>query len=435
MSLFGAMNTAVSGLTSQSAAFSNISDNVANSQTVGFKGVDTSFIDYLTVSNAQTNESGAAVAKPSYTNDVQGSITQSTDATALAIAGPGFFPVSQQTGQQNGAATFSPQTYYTRAGDFTLDTNGYLVNSAGYTLNGYQADPATGAIVATSTAPIQINKSAFNPVPTANLSLSANLPATPTAGTPIQSQIQVYDALGSSHTVTLNWTQTSANTWSVGVNVPDDTTAANRGTATVTFGAASGNPVPEGTVGSVATPTGSVVASAYTAGQPATLSFTTNFGSGAQTINVNLGTFGQSNGLTQFAGTQYDPRGLTQDGIRPGAYSGVSIQQNGDVVASYDNGQTRTIAQVPVVTFASPDALQRQNGQAFTATTQSGIPVVKNAGASGAGTLSTSSVESSNVDIASEFSKLIVAQSAYSANTKMVTTAEQLLQQTINMKQ
>ena len=135
------------------------------------------------------------------------------------------------------------------------------------------------------------------------------------------------------------------------------------------------------------------------------------------------------------AGTTYNLRGLTQNGVPPGAFSSVTTQTNGDIVVNYDNGQSRTIAQVPVVTFNAPDTLQRQNGQAFTASTSSGTPLAECAGTNGAGNLVTQSVESSNVDIATEFSKLIVAQQAYSANAKLVTTADQMLQQTIDMKQ
>ena len=133
MSLFGALNTSVSGLTAQSAAFGNISDNVANSQTVGYKGVDTEFVDYLTDSTAEQNDPGGVVTRPDYTNNVQGTITQSSDPLALAIAGQGFFAVSEANGvsSNSSAPTFSPQTYYTRAGDFQMDKNGYLVNSAG----------------------------------------------------------------------------------------------------------------------------------------------------------------------------------------------------------------------------------------------------------------------------------------------------------------
>ena len=133
MSIFGALNTAVSGLTAQSAAFGNISDNVANSQTDGYKEVDTSFVDYLTTSTSSTNEPGAVTTLPDYTNNVQGTISQSSNPLALAITGQGFFAVSEAAGTStaNNAPTFSTQTYYTRDGNFHMDQNGYLVNDAG----------------------------------------------------------------------------------------------------------------------------------------------------------------------------------------------------------------------------------------------------------------------------------------------------------------
>ncbi len=148
-----------------------------------------------------------------------------------------------------------------------------------------------------------------------------------------------------------------------------------------------------------------------------------------------MGDFGEANGVTQFAGTDYTLRSLSQDGVAPGAFTGISITTAGDVVANYNNGQTQTVAQVPIVTFAAPDALQRQNGQAFTATSNSGTAITQAEGTNGAGSLITGSVESSNVDIATQFSDLIVAQQAYGANAKVVTTADQLLQTTINMMQ
>lgn len=444
MSLFGAMNTAISGLTAQSSAFSNISDNVANSQTVGYKRVDTSFMDYLTTSNATQNDSGAVVAAPEYVNNVQGTITQTDNPLGLAIAGQGFFAVSQQNGEINNLPTFGQQQYYTRAGDFQMDKNGYLVNSAGEFLNGWPVNALTGVVNQNQLSPIQVTQTVYQPVATSAATLSANLPATPATGTatptsPISSDIDVYDALGTMHTVTLNWVQTAQDQWSVEVNSPDDQTQADRGTADVNFGpTTSGNPVPSGTIGSLAADpadAGTIVASPYVAGTAATVSFNTDFGSGAQTITINLGTYGQTNGVTQYAGSTYNLRGLTQNGVPPGAFSSVTTQTNGDVIVNYDNGQSRTIAQVPVVTFNAPDQLQRQNGQAFTASSQSGTPLAEAAGTNGAGNLVTQSVESSNVDIATEFSNLIVAQQAYSANAKLVTTANQMLQQTIDMKQ
>jgi flagellar hook protein FlgE len=446
MSLFGAMNTAISGLSSQSNAFGNISDNVANSQTVGYKRVDTNFIDYLTTSNGAENDSGAVVARPDYVNNVQGTITQTDNPLGLAIAGQGFFAVSQQIGQTNNIPLFNQQQYYTRAGDFQMNKNGYMVNSAGQFLNGWPVNPQTGVVNQNTLMPIQVAQTVYNPVETSLVTISANLPATPTNGTgtvanPISSDIDVYDALGTLHTVTLDWVQNAQDNWTVQVNVPDDKTggvpAPNRGTTDVDFGpVVSGNPVPSGTIGDIppGSNTGSVVSTGYAAAGAAQLSFTTDFGSGPQTIELDLGTYGQTNGVTQYAGTQYNLRGLTQNGVPPGAFASVTTQQNGNIVVNYDNGQSRLIAQVPLVTFNNPNQLQRQDGQSYTATADSGTPLAETVGTNGAGDLVTQSVESSNVDIATEFSKLIVAQRAYTANTKMVTTADDLLQATIDMK-
>jgi flagellar hook protein FlgE len=435
MSLFGALNTAVSGLSSQSAAFGNISDNVANSQTTGYKAVDTSFVDYLTTSTATDNEPGSVSAVPEYTNTVQGTISQSSDPLAMAISGQGFFAVSEAAGVgTTGQPNFSAQTFYTRAGDFQLNNDAYLVNSAGEYLQGWTVNSATGVANQSQLAPIQITQTQFNPVETSNVNLSANLPATPAANAPVSSQVDVYDSLGNSHTLSLNWTQNSNNDWTVTISSPD-ANPATIGTAEVQFGDASPNGVAAGTIGSFGTLTGNLTAASYGAAQPATLSMTTDFGSGNQTINLNMGDFGEANGVTQFAGTAYSLRSISQDGVAPGAFTGISITDSGDVVANYNNGQTETVAQVPIITFSAPDSLQRQNGQAFTATTNSGNAIAQVENTNGAGSLVTGSVESSNVDIATEFSKLIVAQQAYSANAKMVTTANDLLQTTINMKQ
>ena len=425
MSLFGAMSTAISGLSAQSAAFSNISDNVANSQTVGFKRVDTSFEDYLTTSTAQQNTSGAVVARPDYVNDVQGTITQSDNKLALAVAGQGFFAVSRPDGSAAGKQQFDAQGFYTRTGDFQMNKDGFLVNSAGDFLNGWAADPATGALNQSQLTPIQISQGESAPVPTSQVTLAANLPATPAPGATPSSQIDVYDAQGSLQTLTMQWTPgAAAGDWTLDV-LQGTTPLAS---ADVQFGA---NGMPAGTLGGI-TPNAPATggSAAPKQGDPATLGFTL----GKQAITLNLGSYGTSTGVTQYAGTQYSLRGASQDGVPPGSFSGVATQANGDIVVNYDNGQSRTVARVPLVDFADSDALQRQDGQAFTATLQSGGGVTQNAGSNGAGTLVTSSVESSNVDIATEFSKLIVAQRAYSANTKMVTTADDMLQQTIDMK-
>jgi flagellar hook protein FlgE len=471
MSLFGAIGTAISGLGAQSAAFGNISDNVANSQTTGFKRIDTSFEDFLTTSTALTNESGAVVASPNYINNIQGPVTQTDNPLALAIAGQGFFAVSQPTSVSNGVPSFNPQQFYSRDGNFQMNSTGYLVNDAGQYLNGWSVDPKTNIVNQNALSPIQINQTGYNPIATSTVTLSANLPATPATGTaqpaadaivgppavaanpgtPLSSQITVYDSLGTAHAVTLNWAQAQntsgnaiANAWTVQISVPaaaPSTGQVDAGTALVQFD-------PNGNIENIATDQGTPTRAAdaglpaaltptptasQTSGKPASLTFHADFGTGDQPITLDLGTFGTAAGVTQFAGTAYNLLGLTQNGVPPGSFSGVTTLASGDVQVNYNNGQTRTIAQIPLVTFNAPDQLQRQNGQSFTTTLNSGTPLAEAASSNGAGNLVVSSVEGSNVDIATEFSQLIVAQQAYSSNAKVVTTANAMLQVTINM--
>ena len=428
MSLFGALNTAISGLNAQSAAFSNIGDNVANSQTVGFKRVDTNFVDYLSVSNANENQSGAVVARPDYINSVQGTVTQTENPLDLAISGRGFFSVNRPIGNANGIPVFRPQPEFTRAGDFSQNRDGYLVNGSGDYLAGWPVD-ASGKPDQTKAVPIQVNRAPFSPIATRNAMLSANLPAS-SDGTAIPTQIPVTDPLGRDQKLNLSWSPAAGQASAWDVTITQDGSTAPLGSARLMFGSATS---PGGVLGSI-TGAGGVTASASVPNGPATLQFNADFGAGTQPITLDLGHFGQADGLTQFAGSTFALRALSQDGVPPGSYTGVATRSNGDVAINYDNGQSKIIARVPIATFANPDALQRENGQAFTATADSGIPLYSNAGSNGAGTLVNSAVESSNVDIAKEFTKLIVAQRAYSANTKMVTTADELLASTIDLK-
>ncbi len=437
MSIFGALNTAVSGLTAQSDAFGNISQNIANSQTVGYKEVGTNFTDLLTYSTLTQNEPGSVEATPQYDNNVQGTISQSSDPLALAISGQGFFNVFEATDVgPTGQTTFNPQQYYTRNGDFTLNAQGYLVNSSGQYLAGWMVDQTTGQVNQTQLVPIQVNsQSQFNPIATSQANFSANLPPNPSSSTPLSSTVQVYDSLGNQHNLVLSWTQTATNTWQVTISSPDNQPSTTIGTATVEFGpTTSGNPVPPGTIGAFGATTGNVTASSYTANGPAVLNITANFGQGNQNIAIDLGNFGEANGVTQYAGS-YSLRNFSQNGVPPGSFTGISIQTDGNVVANYSNGQSVTLAQIPLTTFNDPNALQSQNGQAYTATFQSGNPSTEAAGLNGAGTLVTGSVEQSNVDIATQLTKLIVAQQAYTANAKTITTADNMLQTAINMVQ
>ncbi|MBL9033798.1 MAG: flagellar hook-basal body complex protein [Rhodospirillaceae bacterium] len=755
MSILGAMFTAVSGVNAQSRAIGHISDNIANSQTTGYKKVDTRFETLITVSNQNLHAPGGVIASPYFANHIQGNITQTQSNTNLAITGDGFFIVSRPESQTTTATTFSNLRYYTRAGDFEVNRDGYLVNNGNYYLNGWAVDPETGVADTSVVSPIHIEQVIDEPTPTSQIDFVGNLPSNseinPTP--PLSpSTVQVFDALGNPHTVQLVWTKRSDNLWKLDIvaqdstldpvsgtisgvpdqaavtapvqaNVPpvaqvDTVTLPTAGvpplrTLTITIGSAtvsvtapstgwtatqaasnlaaaingnasmsaevtasnvvgntfqivadnagtpftvalSGNgsgqvdlinipaalptgadsasfqigattvtvtgplltqtavrdalvaainadvtlaaqvtavadpssatqffvqadaagatftavlggtsaPVSvssdapssfvvttanvpavaqtdsltlTGTVGSgeigdtytltigtqsisyvtdgtetslsdlatrfadqindnpglgvTATAAGNVISltatnagvgftsaatasngtvdgfidiqfgeSATTAGKVVAISnqfnpsgnasvpvlqtsgqdidvnFIVDYGLGPQTITLNLGQFQTTNGLTQFAGDDIDVSRLTPDGVPQGLLKDVNIRDNGDVELQYDNGRSRIFFRVPIAQFNDPTALKREVAQGFTETFDSGSVQVNAAGENGAGTMRGSALEGSNVDIAEEFSKMIVTQRAYAANTRVITTADEMLAEVINIK-
>ena len=424
MSLFGAMTTAISGLNAQSRSLGHISDNLANSQTSGFKRVDTNFTDMVTQSNSNSHSPGSVLARPDFTNTVQGTVEQTENPLGLAIGGQGFFSVAQSRGSVTGLPVFDERQFYTRAGDFRMDRDGYLVNGSNYFLQGWPVD-REGAVDRTTLAPVRVSQQVFNPIATSSMEISANLPAlapppTPADAQSFNTQVQVYDQLGTRRPLTLTFAQMTDGTprgWNMtitpnpvagGVDVP------------IIFG-------PNGTIESF----NGVTATPNT---PADLPFDMDFGLGNQAVNLNIGRFGVAQGITQYAGKDFALRNLSQNGVPPGGYSGLAVRENGDIAVNYDNGQSRIVARVPLVSFSDADKLQRLDGQGFMRTIESGEARVSDVASNGAGKLVVGALEKSNVDIGSEFTKLIVAQRAYTANTRLVTTADEMLQDTINMK-
>jgi len=333
------------------------------------------------------------IAHPAYTDSVQGTLEQSESPLALAIGGQGFFSVAGTKGSVGGLPVFDERQFVSRAGDFRLDENGYMVNGSDYSLKGWPADGA-GNPDRTTLAPIRVNQQVFNPIATTSIDLAANLPADATA-TPVTTQAQVYDSLGRQHSVNLTFTAGATNAWSLAVDVPDDIASAARGTLGLNFGNAATPAAADGTIGSfaaTATPGSIPTPAAAVAGAPAAFTFTADFGQGAQTVTLNLGAFGLAQGLTQFAGTVLAVRNLTQDGVPLGAYAGLGISGNGDVSVKYDNGQSRVIARVPLVAFTDPDKLQRLDGQAFLRTVESGEARITDAASNGVGKLVNGSI-------------------------------------------
>lgn len=428
MSLFGSLNTAISGLSAQSRSLDHISGNIANSQTTGYKRLDTSFSDVV-ASLGGGRYSGGVTASAEGTTDVQGTVTQADNPLALALNGRGFFSVARPIASTAaGVVNFDQREMYTRAGDFQLDARGFLVNGSGDVLQGWVAD-ANGVVDNARLQPIRADRAGPAPAATTELAIAANLPAAGGANTGT-TEAQVYDSLGNLQTLEIGWTRgAAANTWGLEIRQPG---GAALGAFEVEFGT---NGAAPGTIGAVRDASGATIGT-YQAGTSAQAltNFTANFGGLDHAMSLDLGRYGSTEGLTQYAGSTYELRSLAQNGAPAGAFASLAMQEDGRVVVSYDNGQSRTIAQVPVVTFPDPDQLERLNGQAFALTGAAGRQQIVAAGRSGAATFQTSAVEGSNVDVAGEFAKLIVAQRAYSANTKIVTTSDEMLQETINLK-
>lgn len=229
MSIFGSMTTAVLGLNAQSKALGHISDNIANSSTIGYKRVDSAFETLVLQSSQRLHAPGGVTAQPVFMNNIQGNLSQVQSPTNIAIQGQGFFSVTKLATKDATTATVQTQTgtvsaaatYYTRAGDFDLDKNRYLVNSAGYALNGWLVDPVTGQLQKDTVQPIQVNSLIDKPVATGAIDLSANLPATPAKGVKVpDSSIQVFDTQGNARTINMKWRQQGSNDWRLVVEAP-----------------------------------------------------------------------------------------------------------------------------------------------------------------------------------------------------------------------
>jgi len=431
MSIFGALDAAVSGLAANSNALGIISDNISNANTIGYKDTSTDFRTLVTASGSPSLYSpGGVQSSPLYNVAQQGVLQAESSPTDLAISGGGFFVVNS-----NAAGGSSGTISYTRAGNFTVDANGNLVNAAGLFLQGQPLTAAQAAQIATgnnnvltTTTPsllqtVNVSNNAGTAQQTSNVSLVANLPANATGAQTMT--VPVYDSLGVQHNMTLTFTPSgTANQWTVAASF----TGAGTSTATI---AAGDNVVQfntDGTLNSAGT-TFNAASALSIAWDP-----TVSGGTSPQTVNFNLGNNGTSSGLSQI-GTTFSIGQINQDGVQFGNFAGVTVNQNGVVTANYDNGLNRAIYILPLGTFSDPNGLQPQSGNTYTESANSGTVVLREAGTGSAGAIAPSSLEDSTVDIATEFSNLIVTQRAYEANSKIITTADQMLQTLIQAKQ
>ncbi|WP_068085714.1 flagellar hook protein FlgE [Polycladidibacter stylochi] len=555
MSIYGAINSATTGLDAQSKALENISGNVANSATTGYKRLDTSFSDL--VSGAGSKQSlqvaGTVLASSQATNALQGDIRGSSKDTHMAINGKGYFVVTNQSG----LSQTTPDKFYTRAGDFELNLSRYLVNTGGYYLQGYEVSAETGA-TGDKLAPIQIADLPMPAKPSDKITYQANLPSTPSTarynqkvpnsqyinpavfattvsdesselkngtGTVLITSDKLVDspsfvagntitAVGGGVTKTLsvksdtlvkeyidflnqfngvaadiksdgklkidanvafsltndvtgggvnpNITLTPVSNKPAGGAITTDEVLAQNSTnflnSTITGGSVTvydknGTPVNvelrwalnrednwslyyNNTTGA----SGATVAwkkvgdvTFDAAGRMVTPADGAILISGLEVNGVSAGdhvlNFGKDK-LTQYEDKVGFATGtdIAQNGYPAGELRSTSISSDGFITGNYSNGKSQKLYKVPIATFAAEQELQRMDGAAFSKTPTSGEPDFRNGG-----TIRAKAIESSNADIAGEFSKLIITQQAYSANSKVLSTANQMLDSVLNI--
>ena len=511
MGVGSAFNTALGGLSAYGNQVGYISDNLANVSTPGFKRVDANFQSYVTLATPTIENPGGVNITPSYRNTLAGQVSSSDNPTAFSVSeGDGFAPVAVPTSINGGVASFGNSLpHYTRACDFSVDTNGYLVNSAGQYLEGvkeqttYKSDvpgtPSLGNLVG-----VRVDPTVYKSIPgTASsvINYNANFPAGTTAAAFVTgktaaevaaqqtSQVQFFDSLGNSETLQLTFQKVpvvagapqsgtnpapsagpaladTTSQWQlVSAIVPGIPTAAGSyldvlaGITTLATGVDSlGNaisPAEQATAAAFVAPNDSLYftsAGALNGDVTANIApllklpidwtqATTSTGSTSpQDITLNYGAIATATapatGSTQYAGSNLEVRSVTDTtGQAPGSFQKASIDNSGYVVFSYSNGQQLKPYRIPLVTFSDADKLDRVTGAVFAGNdTLAGKPVARWSGEGDSGKIIPSSTEASNVDIADELTKMIVAQRAYSSNGKVITTADEMIQEALGLK-
>lgn len=442
MSLFGSLSTGVMALNAQSQAMTTISNNIANTQTTGYKRSTVAFANLVTGLSTESvllpgGVRGAEVSEITK----QGLLEQTAADTDLGILGRGFFIVSDR---QANDQTFP---VYTRAGQFREDEDGILVNAQGYTLYGWRLD-ADGNIPnnfddINILEPIDTNLIPGFAAPTTTITGAINFDAgqivDPSVNIPHFSRIiTVYDSLGTSHTANMMVTKAplpAANEWFVDVTRSD-------GTSLIT-----GDPVdysatppdatnsatfifdPQGNLASI-TPPGGVA-------DPLLTSLTLNAGAGGidwgngsdttQTITFDVGRFSQLN-------APYLTTEVKQNGSAFGERQTVDIEPDGTVNVIFTNGEIVPLYKIPLADFPNADQLTISSQNIFRPNSATGEPLIREPLTASAGQIFQKSLERSNVDIAQEFSALIVTQRAYSAGTKVINTTDQMLQELMQIR-
>ena len=403
------MNSAIAGLRAHQTKLDVTGNNIANVNTVGYKSSTTVFEDTLSqvVRNGSAPTAQAGGTNPAQvglgvkvagitTNFEQGSAQNTGRSTDFMISGDGFF-ITQAGNEQ----------LYTRAGSFNYDAAGNLVTPDGALLQGWMADDGvvdTNGAIGALTVPFG---DVMQPTETDNGAVVGNLSSAAATGTGVQTQMTMYDALGTKHQISLSFTKTGDNTWSVVARDENDNTLAS------TAGPLAFDPV-AGTL-PAASRTFRITPDATMAG------------SWPGQITIDLAE------LRQFGGTS----GLTParvDGNAMGSLQSISLSGDGTVMGVYSNNLREPIGKLALATFANPGGLAKAGNSSFRVGDNSGQPAIGEPGGGGRGTLVAGALEMSNVDLAEEFTGLIVAQRGFQANSRVITSSDEMLQDLVNLK-
>lgn len=415
MTVTSTLAVGISGMSANANAMSGVADNIANINTVGYKRANTSFSSLVADQTGDGARTGGVSTTTRSLVSKQGLIQASASQTDLAIDGAGFFVA------RSGPLASDPVTY-TRAGSFTPDSNGYLRNTSGMYLQGWRLNSSGSLAVAPTIAtvqPIKISELAGTAAPTSKISISANLDSRATTGTTFTNSFTYVDSLGGSRQVNMVFTKlAAANSWQC--DLVDGATTL--GTGTLTFNT---NGALQSVTGTINTATTALsVASPPAPAAPS---------AGVNPLTLDFGTIGQSNGMRQIA----DSTALinaTADGGLLRTITSVDVSKTGQLNVLFDDGTSRPFYQLPLATFLNPDGLATIAGNAYLESPDSGTPAIAAPGSLGAGTIKASSLEASNVDLAEEFSNMIRFQRAYSASSRIITTADEMLQEANSLK-
>jgi flagellar hook protein FlgE len=449
-------STGLSGLYTASEALNVVGNNLANLNTAGYKSSNISFSDVLgeqfstpgTAASGNTASIGLGAQVSSVrANFNQGSLQTTNNPLDVAIQGSGFLVVNNAQGQ-----------FYTRAGNLQLDANGNLVNQGGANVQGYLQNPTTGQIDTTALQSIKIPSGLNNPVATSDFNAGMNLDASAAKGTEFTTSIQLYDTLGKPHTATVTLAKdvsggaTPTALWRFDITIPNNEVAGVAATDTKQYSLITGKvATTPPAAGALAFDGTGKLTSAYLGADPTTLPALANItlpptggtlpqltdGGSFSASGITWTLLDPTNGTPNITGfgSASEVSASSQNGAAAGSLNSLSIQSDGTISAVFSNGTTTNVGQIALARFSNVGGLVDQGSGLYGSSVCSGTAFIGAAGQGGRGTLNGGSLEQSNVDLATELTKIITFQRGYQASAKIITATDQIMQDTINMKQ